>query len=211
MSDILKLHIKSKSLKAIIPNDNMDNPLVAEYEEDSIAKEFEKRFTEGYEQGYQKAKEELEEATENELLKKTEEFYNVLSGFESTLKEYENDFLKIILSVSKAIAEKIVRKEVENFSILEETLRESASKIIGANEVIIKLNPFDYDYITKNNGASFMNNNFSRIKFENNSKIEKGGCFIETEIGNVDARISTQIGEITKALENKLLNDSKEK
>ncbi len=211
MSDVLKLRIKSKSLKAVIANDDVDNPIAAEFEEESLDKEFEKRFNEGYEQGYQTAKEELEEVHANELLGKTEEFYNILSGFETTLKEYENDFLKIVLNVSKAIAEKIVKKEVENSSILEEILRESASKIIGANEVIIKLNPDDYNFITKDNGASFLNNKFSRIKFESNSKIEKGGSFIETEIGNVDARLSTQIGEITKALENQLLNNSNEK
>jgi len=210
MSEVLKLNLKSKSLKAVIANDNLSSPIEAEYEENSIAKELEKKFNEGFDKGYNEAKEKYEEVKNKELLQKTEEFYNILSGFESTLKEYEKDFLKIIVTVSKAIAEKIVRREIESTSILEETLKESASKIIGANDVIIKLNPQDYESITKNNGTSFMTNKFSRIKFENSSKIEKGGCFIETEIGNVDARLSTQISEITKALENKLLSENKE-
>ncbi len=209
MSEILKLHIKSKSLKAVVSGNDLVTPIVAEYEEDTVEKELEKRFADGYEQGYAKAKEELEEVSENELLKKTEEFYNILFNFETTLKEYENDFLKIVVNVSKAIAEKIVKKEVESVEILEETLREAASKIIGANEVIIKLNPEDYNFITQNDRASFMANKFSRIKFEGDSKIDKGGCFIETEIGNVDARISTQINEITKALKNQVLKDEK--
>lgn len=209
MSEVLKLRVKSKSLKAVIAGNDAITPMVSEYEEDTVAKELEKKFTEGYEQGYEKAKEELTEITENELLKKTEEFYNILFNFETTLKEYESDFLKIVVNVSKAIAEKIVKKEVENAGLLEETLREATSKIIGANEVIIKLNPEDYEFITQNDGASFMNNKFSRIKFEGDSKIDQGGCFIETEIGNVDARISTQIGEITKALKNNLVKDEK--
>lgn len=210
MSEVLKLNIKSKSLKAVISNDNLTNSIEAEYDEDSIDKEFERKFEDGFEKGYKEAKEKYEELMNQELLKKTEEFYNILSGFESTLKEYEKDFLKIIVTVSKAIAEKIVRREVEEASVLEETLRESASKIIGANDVIIKLNPSDYESLTNDKGVSFMANNFSRIKFENSNKIEKGGCFIETEIGNVDARLSTQISEITKALENKLLSESKD-
>ena len=46
MSEVLKLNIKSKSLKAVIANDNLAAPIEAEYEENSIAKEFEKKFIE---------------------------------------------------------------------------------------------------------------------------------------------------------------------
>ncbi|MBZ0199159.1 MAG: hypothetical protein K8H86_04775 [Ignavibacteriaceae bacterium] len=39
------------------------------------------------------------------------------------------------------------------------------------------------------------------MKFEPDDTLDMGGCFIETEIGNVDARLSTQINEIKKQLE----------
>ncbi|MHB9041598.1 MAG: FliH/SctL family protein [Melioribacteraceae bacterium] len=35
--------------------------------------------------------------------------------------------------------------------------------------------------------------------------MELGGCLIETEIGNVDARISTQLNEMQRQLEDSLI------
>ena len=42
---------------------------------------------------------------------------------------------------------------------------------------------------------------FSKIKFESDERIETGGCFIETEIGNVDGRIVPQLKELKKQFE----------
>jgi flagellar assembly protein FliH len=46
---------------------------------------------------------------------------------------------------------------------------------------------------------------FNKIKIEPDACIEQGGCLIETEIGSVDARISTQLSEMQKQLEDSLI------
>ena len=96
-------------------------------------------------------------------------------------------------------------RELENKTIIEETLQKSIHKIIGANEIIVKINPSDFELINSNNTMQKINPGITHIKFEAVNNIEKGGCFIETEIGNLDVRISSQINEIIKALENKLV------
>jgi flagellar biosynthesis/type III secretory pathway protein FliH len=50
----------------------------------------------------------------------------------------------------------------------------------------------------------------NHIKFEIDDNIEIGGCLIETEIGNLDARISSQLNEISKALENVIIKNETE-
>ena len=40
--------------------------------------------------------------------------------------------------------------------------------------------------------------------------IEKGGCFVETELGNIDARISSQLNEIIKQLELNFVKEDEE-
>ena len=90
--------------------------------------------------------------------------------------------------------------------IIEKTLEKSLKKIIGANDIMIKLSPEDYERIEKTGKEYFASSGISKIRFELSNNIKSGGCLIESEIGNIDARIETQIGEIIKDLENYFIN-----
>ena len=87
-------------------------------------------------------------------------------------------------------------------SISSSVLKNSLQKVIGANQVIIKLNPIDYNSITTSEFIPEIESSFNKIKFEEDSKIELGGCIINTELGNVDAKISNMINELIRKLEN---------
>ena len=76
---------------------------------------------------------------------------------------------------------------------------ESLRKILGANNVIVKLHPEDYrQIISGNNRDNFFDESFSKMKFESDDRIEKGGCIVETEIGNVDGRVSSRLNELKR-------------
>jgi flagellar assembly protein FliH len=96
---------------------------------------------------------------------------------------------------------------VENKTAIQNTLKEAVRKILGANEIIIKINPQDYNSITQDGTQKDLEKNFSKIRFEQDENIDMGGCLIESETGNVDARISTQLDEITKQLKNNIVNE----
>jgi len=97
-----------------------------------------------------------------------------------------------------------LRRELAQKSIINDILNKNLSKVIGANEIIIKVNPVDHELLEKSSKEYLVSNSISKISFEKSEYIEIGGCLIETEIGNLDARIETQINEILKALEDKL-------
>ena len=207
MSDILKIKKSSRNLKAVVNNISADSKEPEEDEAQQLQREMESHFEKGFHEGYAKAKTELERDFTDQLVEKSEEFYSILSSFENKLFEYETSFNKIILDVSKKLAEKIVRREVADRTSIEETLKDSSSKILGANEVIIKINPDDYNFLTNEGKTEQFEQSFSRIKFEQTKSVERGGCIIETEIGNVDGRINSQINEIVKNLEQKLFEE----
>jgi len=71
-------------------------------------------------------------------------------------------------------------------------------KILGANNVIIKLNEKDLNNLNSESRSLLNDATYSKIKFEADDTIETGGCLIETDIGNVDARIGTQLKELKK-------------
>ncbi|MGD8777605.1 MAG: FliH/SctL family protein [Ignavibacteria bacterium] len=212
MSDVIKLSVgsKKKNIKAIVPENGVDFSNFQAFDEEALRKkELETKFNKAFQDGYEKAKCDLEEEYSNQFMQKTEEFYSILSSFEQKLISYEDAFEKIIVEVSSKIAEKILQREIENKTIVGTALSNSAKKVLGANEIIIKINPEDLKLISTDGTVDSLEKSFSRIKFEEDKSIDKGGCFIETEIGNVDARIETQLEEIKRKLEQSLVKEEK--
>ena len=108
--------------------------------------------------------------------------------------------------MSFEIAQKITRREIQKESTIEEVLKESLRKILGANSVIIKIHPEDYKILNEDsNKKIFFDESFSKIKFEQDDRIEKGGCVVETEIGNVDGRMVSQLNELKKYFDTNLI------
>lgn len=218
MSDVIKLNIKTKNIRAVVSDSNDENENFQEYtelierekEESAHKQELEQEYKRGFEEGEQKTKAELEKIHSEELLTQAQDFYGIIKTFEEKIKNYENDFHRLVINVAGKISEKILSKELKNKSIIEKILNENLNKIIGANEIIIKLNPMDHQLLLKSSKEYLSSNNISKIRFETSESVSVGGCLIETEIGNLDARIESQVGEILKALEDKLTTTENE-
>ena len=204
MSDVIKLNIKSKSLKAVLNEDNISSIDIDDQESNDkrFRVELERQFNLGYNKGYDDAKAELESEYNQQMMEKAEEFYSIIKSFEERIINYETEFEKVVIETSKQISKKIITREIENQSIIETVLKNSLQKVIGANQILIKLNPNDYQSIVNSDFLPELENQFNKVKFEEDEKIEKGGCLINTELGNVDSKISTMVNELIKKLEN---------
>ncbi len=212
MSEVIKLNIKSKNIRAVVSDSIESSESFTEYtellerekEESAHKQELENEYKKGFEDGKKETKEKLEKLHSEELLRQSEDFYNIIKTFEDKIKSYESDFHRLVINVVGKISEKIIKRELNQKSVIEKILNENLSKIIGANEIVIKLNPDDFNLLEKSNKEYLGVNNISKIRFETSDNIDVGGCLIETEIGNLDARIESQVNEILKTLEENL-------
>lgn len=210
MSDVIKLNIKSRNIRATIADNigqgdafvEMPEVIEREKQEHTHNLELEQAYQKGLEDGKNELEKVLEDKHSLELLNQSKDFYTIISAFEDQMKTYENEYHKLVIKVSEKIVEKILKEKLENSSVVEKILEENLRKIIGANNIVIKLNPKDHELIEKSSKEYFASSGISKIRFESNDNIQIGGCFIESEIGNLDARIETQVSEILKALEN---------
>lgn len=202
MSDILRLNGNSKRLKV-----KLQNPLAEteqsekRKEEDYIQTNLQNYYDRGYSEGRASAAEEIKKQFEEQLNNHVEKFTKVLSEINAKISEYDKAFEKIVIELAFLIAEKIIRSEIKDKNTIGKTLKDSVKKVIGSNNVIVKLNSDDLKIVNESINEILQGSNFSQIKFEPDETIEQGGCYVETEIGNVDARISTQIDELKKRLE----------
>jgi flagellar assembly protein FliH len=117
-------------------------------------------------------------------------------------RSYEIDLIHLTFSVIK----KIIQQEISmHEDIIKYTLREAFKYVVDRQKIIIRLNPTDYQYITSSSlGDPFLKESIEGIKLMEDPKIKRGGCFIETSFGDIDATIESQIEEIASFIFEKI-------
>jgi flagellar assembly protein FliH len=208
MSNVIKINGRAGGIKVKIKGEGEEDEAVNREpsQEEYFQKQLQNYFEKGRAEGYNKARQELEQAFNDELINRAAEFEKILQTLENNLKGYEEVFDKIVINVAMLIAEKLVKSEIDKKTIISENLRESIRKVLGANEIKIKLNPKDHEIVNSEGNNLLLDESYSKIKFELDKNIEPGGCYVATEIGNVDSRISTQLNEIKRQLETSFIN-----
>lgn len=207
MSSIIKLSniAKSKNVRLTegieIQNQQPVKPMPVILQKDQNEIELKKMYEKGFREGQESIRIKTERDYVEKLLQKTQQFSLILSTINEKLLPYEDIFDKAVIELAIMIAEKIIVREIAKETIITDILRKAIKKIIGANDIIIKLNPSDFEKIITDSQTMLLEQSIAKIKFEQNDSIEIGGCLVETDIGNVDARISTQIDEIKKQFE----------
>jgi|WetSurMetagenome_2_1015567.scaffolds.fasta_scaffold226736_2 flagellar assembly protein FliH len=206
MSSVIKLKNKPLNLKTDL-GEEFSFEAEREAETQIIQKqEYQKNYEKAFSDGYENAKRDMQNELDNQLIKKSEEFYSILASFESKLAEYDSSLPEIISKVSIMIAEKIVAAQLENKPIINDTIKKAVQKIIGTSEILLKINPLDFELINSSKSLNYLDNSNTKVKFEISDKISQGGCLIESNIGNVDARISSQFEEMSRTFRNNLEN-----
>jgi flagellar assembly protein FliH len=204
MSNIIKL--SSKAAKTTAKISGFGNSAINVDDSDRVKRQLEDHYRLGLKEGQEKARRDLEQSYMDRLAKKYEELYIIFQQYDEHLIEYEKSFEELVIDTAYEMAKKILQHEIQDKSIVNENVRLAISKIIGANEIKLKLNPKDLSQINDLNKNILNGSSFSKIKIESDERIEEGGCLVETEIGNVDARISTQLSELKRQLEDNIDN-----
>ncbi len=176
-----------------------------EIEAERLAQIQKEAFEKGYAEGKEKAA-----AEEKILLQEGEKrIHQICLRLESIIQRLDNyrsdvvqELLPEIINLSVEIASKIVRKEIDlDRNVVSYIAQESLGRVEESNAaVIIKVNPIDYDVIVEHLSILKDSTGLKNISVEPVVSIEAGGCLIETEKGEIDARIGEQIGEMADAV-----------
>jgi len=157
-------------------------------------------FSEGYEEGISKAFDHG----------KTE-VASVIGRLEKILGETINKRNEIIESSEKQlsniaiiIARKVVKAITESDqAVILRNVSESLRKVKGRAQVTIRVNISDLELTARHKDDFYrMLDNIENVNVLEDPNIEKGGCIIETDFGDIDARISAQLDEIETAIKN---------
>jgi len=160
----------------------------------------------GYKKGFEKGKKEAEEKYKKleNVLKK--DFQEKIQSINTFLKNLEKESKELILNMDKEvlnlalnIAQKLILKEIERDpEILLRLIREALNYIAEGTELNIKVNPEEYKFLEENLLKYIPPS--QKIKLIPDESISKGGIFIETSLGVIDATFEKRWKKLLETL-----------
>jgi flagellar assembly protein FliH len=157
---------------------------------------------EAYEKGFEQGRRDgfaLEEKQLEENGKQFKQLFNELDGLKTKIcSETEGQ----LLNLSIAIAKKIIREEVRiQPKIIQQTVRAALNFLVDKNQIRILINPEDMEEVRKLLPDIAAVTKGGQFQVVEDQAIGRGGCFMETSFGAVNATLEDQIGMIEKVIE----------
>jgi flagellar assembly protein FliH len=157
----------------------------------SQQKEAEERgFLEGHETGFNEGKAEVErliERTQVVLERAQDKRAEILA-------EAERQLIDLALLISRKVVKILSENQKE---VLIANVSEALKKVKAKGEVIIRVNTADMKLTTEHTKEFIqLLEGTNTIQVQEDTSVDVGGCIIETEFGEIDARISSQMAEL---------------
>ena len=148
----------------------------------------------GHEEGFASGKPEVERLVEqlHHIIDKT------LDKRSEIIEESETQLVNLVLMITKKVV-KVISENQKNVVI--NNVIQALRKLKSRGEVLIKVNLEDVE-LTTEHVKDFMRmvDNVQSVTVVEDSTVDKGGCIIETDFGEIDARISSQLQEIEEKI-----------
>ncbi len=156
--------------------------------------------------GYNKGKEEGFEAGNKWAKSAIKKLNIILSTVAREQTNLVRDAKEQIAEIVIVMARKIINTMVETQSrVVYDNIISVLKNLKGRAEIIIRVNGEDLAQTTKHKREFLqMIEGIERIKITEDNTVDKGGCIIETEYGDIDSRITTQLSKIEKLVRNML-------
>ena len=157
---------------------------------------------EAYEKGFAQGQKDGFEIGEKKAVKAIENIENLLIEMSrlklDILKQHEKEILELIFS----IAEKIIHYQVNtNEKAIKGSIIKALNLTVDKSQVVFRVNPEDQDYVEKLRPDLFPKiKDLKSIVVNSDTTISRGGCFLETVNGDVDATVETQLEKIRQCL-----------
>lgn len=149
-------------------------------------------------QGVQEGREIGIDEGKAELQRVIDRFHVVLSKAierrNEIIQESEVQVVNLVLSIAKKVI-KVISEHQKNVVI--NNINQSLQKLQQKSDVIVRVNLADIKLVTKHKEDILrMAERVQNITIAEDTTVDPGGCIIETDFGEIDARIASQLREI---------------
>ncbi len=178
------------------------------FEAEKMIKEAELKVSEieheAYKKGYEAGREEGYKEGQAEVMRLIDRLGTVVSTAVDIRDELIRSSEKMMTEMILMIARKVIKDEiVERREVVINNIKEAIKRVKDRDRIDIRVNFADLDMTTAHKDELIkMMESLRKVNIYEDSRVERGGCIIETDVGAIDARISTQLDSIEEAIRN---------
>ena len=156
---------------------------------------YEKGFAQGEKDGF-----ELGERKANKVIENIEKLFDeMISLKQKILKHHEKEILDLTFAIAKKIVHHLTRFDDVG---VKKAVFNALHLAIEKSKIVLNVNPEDYDYIERLRPDLFKKyKEIKSITVTSDPSITRGGCFLKTPYGDIDAGIETQLEKIYQCLQ----------
>lgn len=153
---------------------------------------------EEYERGFEEGKRQAERGLSSVFRSLREAVEEVAGLRRQILMECEEDLLKLAVMVAR----KVIHQEISmDRLILAKVVAAAVGSVSDRDEIVIRLNPEDHRIVTAHRQLYLNGFGADRVlELKADESIPPGGCIVDTAVGEIDARIDSQVDEIFRRL-----------
>ncbi|MDY7036727.1 MAG: FliH/SctL family protein [Thermodesulfobacteriota bacterium] len=158
---------------------------------------------EAYEKGFSQGEKDGLELGEKKAIKVVEKIENILIEINQLkndfIEHYEKEILELIFSISKKVTHRQINLDAK---AIEGTVLDALHLASDKSNILFRINPEDFDTIEKLRPEFLARfKELKSIVVTSDPSVTRGGCFLETPYGDIDASIETQLEKIHQSLE----------
>jgi flagellar assembly protein FliH len=114
------------------------------------------------------------------------------------LQETEAQVVELVLLVAKKVVKVISENQK---SVVIQNISQALRKLKTKSDVIVRVNLADLQLATEHvKDFVQMTENSKKMQIVEDSTVDRGGCVIETDFGEIDARIASQLNELEERI-----------
>jgi len=169
---------------------------------DEIEERLREEFKAGFDEGRRHAEGTLAEEFHRKEAELSERVETLLGNIIRQYHQFQSAAERNAVQLAVAIAERIVKKAVtiDDEFVLRQ-IHEAMKRVVGVDRIRIRLNPADEEFVRAHRPALLTSADAVReLTLESDETIPRGSCMLESDAGNVDASIATQLERVEAAL-----------
>jgi flagellar assembly protein FliH len=151
-------------------------------------------FAQGFAQG-ERAGAEASAVQAEAMLRRMAQTIEEIAGLRRRIaRDTEQQMVQLALTVARRIIQREVAIDRE---LMMAIARVAIDRVGDAAQITVRLNPEDHAAITAAQSDSWPG---AHVTLVADSRLPRGGCRVESELGHVDAGVEAQLQEMTQAL-----------
>ncbi|MEK6795847.1 MAG: flagellar assembly protein FliH [Spirochaetota bacterium] len=155
-------------------------------------------YQKGYDEGFNKAFDEGKVEIQRMIAKLEKILGETINKRNEIIDNSETQLIEIAILIAKRVVKMITERDK---AVVVRNIQEALRKVKGRAKVTIRVNIDDLEVAARHKDEFYqMLDKIEGVTVLEDPNVDIGGCIIETDFGDIDARVSTQLNEIETAI-----------